>query len=159
MTSRTNGTLRRTATVAAATISIALGVAGTAHAAAPISYPRLVIYQGTCAADEKRVFMDASSKMSRADAQRFVDDTGSIRIRLKGDDWSDNTQLGPVNPKHVGASDSGLYFWWAQCVSHKVLNEDPASGDQDELYAEFTLRDPRDGKTTTAKSPNVNGHY
>lgn len=157
---RSTGRVRRALVVTAIAIGTTVGVAGTAHAAAPISYPYLGISQGPCPATHKQVYMSASAQMSKADAQRFIDRPGSeAQIRLKGDDWFDNTQLGPVDPETYTITDFGLKFDWSACVANSVLDEDPAYGDRDELYAEFRLHDIRDGKNTTAKSPNVYGNF
>lgn len=160
-TERATGRVRRALIMTAATVGIGAGLLpGTAHAATPISFAALRIEQGTCPANYKNVFMDASVQMSRADAQRFVDNPGSeVEIRLMGDDWRDNVEHGPVAPERFVITDFGLMFAWSKCVPHTVLNEDPARGDGDELYARFTFRDIRDGTTTTANSRNVNGNY
>jgi hypothetical protein len=44
-------------------------------------------------------------------------------------------------------------------VPHSTLNEDPAPGDRDELYAEMKLKDFRDGKTSKANSRQVTGNF
>ena len=152
--------LAKTLAVAAMSASLVGVTAGTANAAASIKYADLTIAQRNCPPNYKNVHISGTAAMSQADAQRFIDRPGSeVELRLKGSDWSDDVQLGPVDPQAFTTTAQGLVFAWSACVPHSTLNEDPAPGDRDELYAEMKLKDFRDGKTSKANSRQVTGNF
>ena len=147
----------------AATAGVTGATAGNAEAAAMTVYlhPIQVLPGDLCVA---RVGVDIT--MSYADALEFIAHPGEeATAKLWGDDWWDNALISiPVdNPTWPQAWSGGYSVEFTRTFGCHILDEDYCQpwelGWCDEIYAQVTFVDIRNGKTQRANSNVIIGDF
>jgi hypothetical protein len=122
-----------------------------------ISFNACLTVTSTSTLNEYEVTAGQDAIMSPRYAQEIIDHGGQFRATLWGDDGSRRTWLADLElkPGWPAAGPDGLGVELVRRLPVTVLNEDPGSGDEDELYAEITYFDYHVGLNVTHRTGTV----